>query len=297
MKRTAVFLCIALLFAGAGMLNAQQNLKVYISVDMEGICGVVNSDHVSTTGSDYGRAREWMTEEANAAILGALDAGATEIVVNDSHGGMRNILIEKLHPEADLISGSPKALSMMEGIDETYDAVIFIGYHARMGTMNAILDHTMSSSRIYNVFMNGKIMNEASMNAAIAGYYGVPVVFVAGDKAVTEQVHELIGKNIEVAAVKEGVGRQAARNVSLERARKMIREGVRRGIENRQRMPVYKLDSPVTLEMEFLRSDMTDNLILIPGVKRISARKVTYTHDDYIAVFKLMRALIILAGS
>jgi len=297
MRRITALICAVCILALLSAAQGQQKLKVFISVDMEGICGVVNSDHVSSTGKDYNRARVWMTDETNAAVQGALDAGATEIVVNDSHGGMRNILIERLHPKADLISGSPKHLSMMEGMDATYDAVIFIGYHAGMGTANAVLDHTMSSARISSISFNGTWMNEASMNAAIAGYYGVPVVCVAGDRAVAEQVHEIIGQKIETAVVKDGVGRQAARNVSLERAQAMIRECVRRGVANRSAMPVYTIKAPVKLEMEFLRSDYADQLDLIPGVTRVSGRKVTYTGDDFIAVYKLMRALLALSGT
>lgn len=297
MKKVTIFCVILVLLAAFTSVNAQQKLKVFISVDMEGICGVVNSDHVSSSGKDYNRARNWMTEEASAAVQGALDAGATEVVVNDSHGGMRNILIEKLHPEADLISGSPKKLSMMEGIDETYDAVVFIGYHAGMGTKNGILDHTMSSARVSTVHFNGKWMNESSLNAAIAGYYGVPVVFVAGDKAIIDQVHDMIGSSIVGAAVKTGVGRQAARNVSREKAVKMIREGVRKGVQNRGNMPVYKIEPKIKLEMEFLRADYVDQLDLIPGVTRVDGRKVTYTGDDFIEVYKLMRALIALSGT
>ncbi|MFC1730475.1 M55 family metallopeptidase [candidate division KSB1 bacterium] len=276
---------------------AQGGLKVFISVDMEGITGVVNSDHVSSAGQDYGRFRKIMTEETNAAVLGALDAGATEIVVNDSHGGMRNILIEELHSAADLISGSPKHLSMMEGIDDSYDAVIFIGYHAAMGTQNATLDHTMSSARLANVFINGARMNEASLNAYLAGYYGVPVVFVAGDRNFVRQAHELIGPELEAAAVKDAVGRQAARNLSVERAHELIREGVRKGIEGRAKMPVKTVTSPVKLEMEFLRSDYADQLDLVPGVTRVSGRKVVYTGNDYLEVFRLMRALLALSGT
>ncbi len=120
----------------------KEKLKVFISVDMEGIAGIVSVDHTSSDGKDYGIARRWMTEEANAAIQGALDAGATEIVVNDSHGGMKNLIASEINPNAYLITGSPKPLSMMQGIDETFDAVIFIGYHAKAGTKDGVLDHT-----------------------------------------------------------------------------------------------------------------------------------------------------------
>ena len=297
MCRIFAYVCLFLMSITASGTEAGQGIKVFISVDMEGIGGAVSRDQVGSSGRDYNRFRKLMTEEANAAIQGALDAGATEIIVNDSHGSMRNILIEDLNPFADLISGSPKQLSMMEGIDETYDAVVFVGYHASMGVKYGIMDHTMSSANVANIKINGRIHNEAGLNAAIAGYYGVPVVFISGDKAVVDETRAIIGSKIEGAAVKEGVAHLAARNVSVQRAREMIREGVRRGIENRSSMPVYKVTSPVKLEIEFLSSGRADQPSLIPGVIRVSGREVSYTGQDFIEVFKLMRALLILAAS
>ncbi len=297
MKRLKTLFIFGLLLLLAFPCYSQNNLKVYISVDMEGITGVVSSDHVSRSGMDYNRARVWMTQETNAAIEGAIAAGAAEIVVNDSHGSMRNILIDQLHPKADLISGTPKHYGMMEGIDETFDAVIFIGYHAGIGTQNAILDHTMSSARVSGIFINGVEANEGSLNGYLAGYYNVPVVFVSGDRAVVDQIHAMIGPEVVGVAVKEGVGRQAARNLSLERAWKEIREGVKRAIENKTSMPVHKAGEPVELAMEFYRPDYVDRLDLVPGVRRVSGRRIEYSGTDYAVIYKLMRALLTLSGS
>jgi len=143
----------------------QEKLKVFISVDMEGIAGVVNGDQTSSSGKDYGLARRWMTGEVNAAIRGALQAGANEIVVNDSHGSMRNVIISEMNPEAYLTTGSPKPLSMMQGIDETYDAIFFIGYHARAGSKDGVLDHTYSSGSVYSIKVNDMELGEAEQNA------------------------------------------------------------------------------------------------------------------------------------
>ena len=155
----------------------------------------------------------------------------------------------------------------------------------------------MSSRRVANVTVNGVRMNEAALNAAIAGYYGVPVVFIAGDKAAVDQTRELLGAQIEAAVVKEAFGRQAARNMARKKALSAIGEGVVRALRNRDKMPVYRIKAPVKLELEVVKSSMADNLELIPGVKRISGRKVVYTGNDYLETFKLMRALLILAGS
>ena len=208
-KRIIVLCSIVLLFSFVARAEkAQKGLKVFISVDMEGVAGVIHWDDVSRRGDDYSLFRKLMTQETNAAIEGALEAGATEILVRDSHGSARNILPDLLRPEAELLrdwSGGP--LVMMEGIDKSFDAVIFIGYHARAGTPDAVLKHTMTGS-IYDVVLNGKKMPEAGINAFIAGNFGVPVVMVAGDLAICKQAKELFG-NIETVSVKEGIGKAA----------------------------------------------------------------------------------------
>ncbi|MBU4254127.1 MAG: M55 family metallopeptidase [Acidobacteria bacterium] len=292
------FLILALLvIAPLGAVAAENSLKILISVDMEGITGVVNSDHVSPEGKDYNRARLWMTQDVNAAIEGALEAGATEIIVNDSHGGMRNILLEKLHPAADLISGTPKPFGMMQGIDASVDAVIFIGYHAKIGTQNAILAHTMSSSRLFDCRVNGVSMSEGSLNAYLAGYFDVPVVFIAGDRAAVDQMRTIMNSDLPGVAVKEAYGRLAARNLSLERAHERIRSGVAEAVKNRKNIQPAKLSGPIKLEMEFFRADYADQLDLIPGVIRTNGRTVEYTSDDYTVVYKLMRALLALSST
>ena len=210
-KRLSLYLLLTIfLFVVNSYPLSQKKLKVFISADMEGIAGVVNSDQTSSSGNDYNLARRWMTEEVNAAIRGALEAGATEIVVNDSHGSMRNIIVSELSPAARLITGSPKPLSMMQGIDDSFDAVIFIGYHAHAGTKDGVLDHTYSGSRIASIRVNGMELGETGLNALIAGWYGVPVVLVAGDSTVCSQAQEKLGKELEVAPVKEAVGRYSA---------------------------------------------------------------------------------------
>jgi D-amino peptidase len=297
MKKILSVTLLAVLFIGAQLTAAENKLKVLISVDMEGITGVVNSDHVSAAGKDYDRARLWMTEDTNAAILGALEAGATEVIVNDSHGGMRNILLEKLHPGADLISGTPKPFGMMQGLDDTVDAVIFIGYHAKIGTRNAVLAHTMSSARVFDIRINGQSMNEGSLNAYLAGYFDVPVVFVSGDKAAVDQMREIVNPGLAGAVVKEAYGRQTARNLSLTKAHDLIRTGVKKALESRAAVKPYKVTGSVKLEMEFYRADYADQLDLIPGVTRLDGRTVAYTGDDYAVVYKLMRALLSLSGA
>lgn len=292
--KVTILIIIFLLF-NISYLSSSQKLKVYISVDMEGITGVVNRDQVSSEGKDYNLARKWMMEETNAAIQGALDAGATKIMVNDSHGNMRNIIISELNPTAYLITGSPKSLSMMQGIDNTFDVVIFIGYHAKAGTKDGVLDHTYSSASVYSIKINGIEMPEVGINAAVAGYFDVPVVLIAGDSAVCQQAKNLLGKEIETVAVKEGIGRYAAKCLPLEKALQLIREKTKIALEKRKEIKPFNLDPPYKFELEFLYSYQTDYAELIPGVKRIGGRTVVFTTNDLIEGFKLMRALIALA--
>ncbi len=208
--KKALSIVAAVLFAAA-LAGAQQpakKLKVFISVDMEGISGLINWDETSQGGPDYPLFRKLMTEEANAAIEGAMHAGATEIVVRDAHDSARNILPDLLRPEARLIREWNGPLSMMEGLDKTFDAVVFIGNHARAGTPNAVLKHTMSLG-LFDVILNGVRLPEAAWNAAIAGFFDVPVVFLSGDSAICNQIKEIIGP-IETVAVKDGIGKAAS---------------------------------------------------------------------------------------
>ncbi len=227
---------------------AQNGLKVFISVDMEGISGVIHWEDVGRDGKDYGLFRNLMTQEANAAVDGALAAGATEILVRDSHGSARNILPDMLRQEAILLrdwSGGP--MSMMEGIDETFDAVIFIGYHAREGTPDAVLKHTMNGQ--IDVFINGKNMPEAGINGAAAGYYGVPVVLVAGDAAIVKQARDIFG-DIETVAVKESIG-TAAKMLHPKKAQQLIRQKTEEALSNLSRYKPLKLQSPITMNIVY----------------------------------------------
>ncbi|MCK7490013.1 MAG: M55 family metallopeptidase [Anaerotruncus sp.] len=226
----AAILTFCLVFASAQPKPAAKApLKIFISVDMEGISGIVHGDQTTPGTAEYADGRKWMAQDVNAAVEAALAAGATGVVVNDSHGSMRNIDPDDLHPKAILISGTPKPLSMMQGIDPTFAACLFIGYHAKAGTENAILDHTISGSVVRSIRVNGIEMPELGLNAAIAGYYGVPVVLVSGDTAVCRQAGEVLGKDIVTVAVKEAFGRLAAKLVPMAEARQMIAAGVKDG--------------------------------------------------------------------
>jgi D-amino peptidase len=205
---------------------------------------------------------------------------------------MRNILLGDLHPAATLISGSPKPMGMMQGIDGTFDAAMFIGYHAKAGTVDGVLDHTISGATVFSIKINGIEMPELGINALVAGYYNVPVVMLSGDKAVCEQAKEVLGDKIVTAQVKEAIGRYAAKNLSFENARKLIRQQAKAAIEKRKDLKPYALNAPYRFELAYYRSSQADNALGIPGVKRISPRVVQIEMDDYIAGYKFLRALI-----
>jgi D-amino peptidase len=263
---------------------------------MEGIWGVVHGDQVSSTTPDYGPARRWMAEDVNAVLKGLWAAGAAEIVVNDSHGGMRNILADMLDPKASLISGTPKPLSMMEGLDRTFDAVVFVGYHAKAGTAQASLDHTISSSTVYAIRVNGRELPELGLNAAIAGYFKVPVILLTGDGETCVQAKAILGSELETVSVKEAIGRTAARMRPRESVLKELSEGAAKALKALPQSKPFILPPPLHFELEFHNSGQAELPLLVPGVRRAGGRSVTFMSNDYIEGFKLLRALIALGG-
>ena len=290
MKKAIIFISIFLTIASFVLAQSGKDLKVFISVDMEGITGVVNWEEVNRDGKDYDYFREIMTKEANAAIEGALAAGATEILVRDSHGSARNILPEMLNRNAKLLrdwSGGFK--SMMEGVDETFNAVLFIGYHAKAGTPNALLEHTMSSRNITDVSINNVSLPEAGINALMAGYYNVPVVFVAGELALCKQAKELFGE-VETVAVKEGIG-NAALNLHPEVAREKIREGVKNALNNLSKYKPYKLKPPYKLVLKLKNEELVHEKSLYPGAKRTGDWELTYESSDLMEIMKAFNSM------
>lgn len=271
-------------------------MKVFISADMEGTAGVTDWDQVMPGRPDYARFRRLMTEEVNAAVLGALEAGAKEIVVNDSHNTMRNLLIEELHPQVQLVTGSPKPYSMMQGIDNSFDAVFFTGYHAAAGTQDAILDHTYSSDTVRHVKLGPHIVGEAGLNAALAGHYKVPVALVTGDSTAIAQARKILA-HVEGVAVKEPIGRLAARSYQPVEARRRIKEGATRALKRVKDLKPLVLPKPVGLEVEWAHTAMADRCMLIPGVARAGPRAISYKARDAEQAFTTFIACMVLARS
>jgi D-amino peptidase len=272
-------------------------MKILIAADMEGISGVVHWDQVDPKHQEYNRFRKLMTGDVNAAIRGAYAGGADEVIVADGHAYGRNILIEELDPRARLNSGGPSPLSMVQGADSGVDAAMFIGYHARVGSQNAILDHTWSSSTVARVLLNGWPMGEIGWNAAVCGNFGVPVILISGDQTACAEARELLGP-LEVAVVKQASGRMAAECLPPEVSQKKIEETAARAVQQflgGQGPVPYQLRSPITITVELLYSDMADRAALFPGVRRLEDRRIEIDADDIVAAYRCFRAIVALA--
>lgn len=271
-------------------------MRILVAADMEGVSGVVDWDQVDPEHKEHDRFRRMMTDEVNAAVRGAYDAGARSVLIADGHAAGRNILIEELDPRAQLHSGSPSPLGMVAGVEENPDGALFIGYHARAGTEMAVLDHTWSSQRVANLRINGDVVGETGLNASLCGHFGVPVLMVSGDRAVCEEARTLLG-DIETVAVKEATGRSAASCLSPQAAQERIYEGGRRAVKRLQSGDEFqplRISAPVRLTIEFPSSGMADQAALLPGADR-EGRCVSYQADDVLTEFNAMRSALALA--
>ncbi len=281
-------------------------MNVFISVDMEGCAGVVHVDQTRRTGNDYTQARRWMTHEANAAISGALAAGATRVVVNDSHGDMRNLLLDELDSRAEIISGALKPLSMVQGLDVGRpDAAMFVGYHGGSGTRASVLDHTYFGAVVGEVRVHpggargddpGLYADEATLNALVAGEYGVPVVLVTGDQAVTELARERLS-GVTTVEVKRSITRFSAHSLHPEEARRRIELGALEALRKRQSVRPYTLPLPLAVTVSMLTTAYADVAELIPGVERLDARRLRYTAASATEMLKAILAMTKLAGT
>jgi len=267
-----------------------QKLKVYISVDMEGIAGVVTGDQLGTAGFEYARFREFTTLETLAAIRAAKSAGATEIVVSDSHGNGENLLIEKFPKDVRIIRSWPRRLSMMAGIDSTFDAVIYIGYHASTHNTSGVRAHTFSSGRLTRVALNDKPMTEGAFNAAIAGHFGVPVVMMAGDDASIEEVRSLVGE-IEAAETKKSLGFHSANTLTPEASCDLIEKKVKSALSRLKDFKPYLIGTPVSLEVGFKNYRPVEILSYLRGVERTDSHTIRYRCENMLEVSDFMNFL------
>jgi D-amino peptidase len=281
---------LVLLVGAAGNAGAQRPLKVYISADMEGVAGVVTADQLGPTGFEYERFRGFMTAEVLAAIQGARDAGATTIVVSDSHGNGENLLIERLPDDVTIVRSWPRPLMMMQGIDSSFAAALFVGYHASTTSLVGVRAHTISSANYTALALNGVNMPEAGVNAAIAGYFGVPVVMISGDDAAVAETQALIGK-VEGAVVKRAISFHSAASMTPAAAQALIREAARRGVARRAELRPYVVTAPVRLDLSFKNYLQAEVASYLPNTERPNAHTVRYTGRDILVVSRLIEFL------
>jgi len=272
-------------------------MRVYISVDMEGVAGVVHRDQCIRGKNDYPRAAELMTLEADAAAKGAFEGGASHVLINDSHGDMRNLRLDLLDPRVEVITGNLKEFSMAQGVvDGNFEVAMFIGYHGGIGTQNAILDHTYRSTVVHAVRVNGQSLNEAALNAWVAGAVGTSVSLVTGDESTCRQCEELL-PGVRTRTVKWAVGRMAARSLHPARARELIAEAAAQVVRDVHRPEPWTLESPYTLEVDVVSTAMADAIALMPSVERTGPRTVQYRGDDVLTTFRALLAVIKLGGT
>jgi D-amino peptidase len=265
---------------------AAQARKVYISVDMEGISGISGDDQLSAGGSEYGRSRKLMAEDLNAAVRGALEAGATDILVNDSHGGQRNLLPEDVHPAARLISHSFKRHGMMEGLDETFDAVIFIGYHTKADAPRGLFAHT-GSGVVRDLQINGRSVGEGGMNAALAAWFGVPVVMVTGDDAVVAEVTESV-PGIHGVVVKRAINVRAVELKPLQNARQEIQQAAREAVAAAKKTAPQR-SGPFRVQMKFRTYTIPEVLTALKEVESVAPDTVAFTRETMPEAYRLIR--------
>ncbi len=267
--------------------TAQRPVKVYISVDMEGVAGVVTADQLLPSGFEYERFRQFMTSETLAAIQGARDAGATEFVISDSHGNQENLLIEQFSPDVTIVRSSPRPLGMMEGIDSSFAAAVFIGYHASTTSPAGVRAHTFSSATLAAVQLNGIFMDEAGVNAAIAGEFGVPVVAISGDNVAVAEAQRIIGP-IEGAVVKRAISFHAAATMTPQAAQALIREKVKAGVARRAEFHPYVAKAPIHLGLTFKNYRPAEALSYLPIVQRTNAHSIEFVGHDMVEVSKFI---------
>jgi D-amino peptidase len=263
---------------------------VFISADIEGVAGIATTLQTMDGSHQYQEGRELMTDEVNAAISGAFEGGATDVVVCDSHATMQNLIPSRLDERATLVRGAMRDSLQMEGLDDTFQAVFITGTHARAGTSDAVLDHTWNSMTVYNLRINGRTMNEAELNALVAGRYKVPVTLVTGDEATLAQTRESLPKTLMVS-VKSARGRGVVSSLQPSEACRRIRKAAAESVRMRAQIPPVAVPSRLVMEIDYNRTDMAQTAALVPNVVRIGPRTVSVEADPDL-LFRLQELLV-----
>jgi D-amino peptidase len=268
-------------------------MKLFLSTDFEGTSGIVAWEQIIEGNAEYEQGRKLLTDEVNAVITGALDAGATEFVVNDAHHYMRNLHPQDLNGKATLITGKHKPLYMMEGLDASFDGVCFVSYHGSIGAERAILSHTYNPGAVWEVRINGEVVGESGINALVAAHYGVPIIFVSGDEA-TAQEAQVVAPNAEKVVVKQSLGRFAAAHMHPTVACELLREGAARAVRDLKKMRPPEFTMPVSLEITFLVADMAEMALWVRGVERVAPRTVRLMNESLLDLYRMFVTVITL---
>jgi D-amino peptidase len=279
---------LVVLSVSATAWTQDEGLKLFISVDMEGVVGVVTADQLGPSGFEYQRAREWMTEELVAAINAAREQGVTEFVVADSHGNGQNLLIDRLPDDVLVVRSWPRPLGMMQGIDSTFDAAVFLGYHTGTSNPEGVRAHTFSSARLADVRLNGQSVPEGGVNAAIAGYFGVPVIMVSGGDAAIEQIRSVIG-DVEGAVVKWHYSFHSAKTMTPAASYELIGETIKRALQRLDDFEPLVVSAPVILDVRFKNYRPSQILAYLPIVERTDSHSIRYIGEDMVAISKFLQ--------
>lgn len=264
-------------------------MKVFICADIEGIGCVTRHEHTRPGQREYERARIWMTREVNAAVEAAFANGATDVLVADSHNVGVNLLPEMLHPKTRLIMGGPRPLSMMEGIQEGFDAVFFVGTHAMSATADATIPHIFSG-RVQQLRLNGVSVGELGLNAALAGYYDAPVALVAGDEAACAEAEALL-PGVETVAVKQGIGSYAVLTPMPEKCQELVRSAAENAMRRSSPPPIWQIQGTVRLEVQFSTASGADRALRVPRTERVDALTVAYDAEDVLEAFQAFNTM------
>ncbi|MFN2444557.1 MAG: M55 family metallopeptidase [Vicinamibacterales bacterium] len=295
MRRAVIAIAITIVLTLAGLVGGAsapeavqpRRLKVHISVDMEGVAGAVTADQLGPAGFEYARFREFMTREAVAAVEAARGAGATEIVVADSHGNGENLLIEQFPSDVRVIRSWPRRLGMVAGIDDKVDAAIFIGYHAGTNNSAGVRAHTFSSANLTRVALNGTNVTEGSWNAAIAGQFGVPIVMMSGDDAAIAEVRQAVG-NIEAAETKRSLGFHSAASLTPQASVDLIRQRVQAALGRVAEFKPLNVQMPVTVDVSFKNYLPAEVIAYLPLFERTDSHSIRFRAKDMVEASAIM---------
>jgi len=271
-------------------------MKLFLSTDFEGVSGIVAWEQIIEGNSEYEQGRHLLTDEVNAVISGALEGGAKEFVINDSHHYMRNLRPQELHGKAMLITGKHKPMYMMEGLDSSFDGICFVGYHGSIGAERAVLSHTYNPGAIWEVRINGEVVGESAINALVAAHFNVPIVLISGDEVTIKEAQHIAPK-AEKVVVKQSIGRFAAAHIHPTVACEMLQIGASHAVHNLKDMHPPEFTRPVSLEVTFLVADMAEMALWVRGVERVGSRTVAISSEDLLDLYRMFVTVVTLTRS